>query len=153
MLPEGTLLVKKIYDREDCVLLVSIVVSGQERVGIHRPQMCLTGQGFSIAGESSETFSWQSDTVVMRHLQIGLPMMPGLSGHYYYWFTDGQEETDSHWKRLYIETAARLFGSNIPRWAYVSVAITPDTKKPQSADLDEFMLSLKKSVDKKAAAK
>ena len=39
-------------------VLLSIVLSGRDRTSIHRPELCLVGQGWTINGSSSHRFSY-----------------------------------------------------------------------------------------------
>ena len=50
LLPADTILLRKQYTKPSGKrLFVTIVLSGKERVSIHRPQICLVGQGNEIA--------------------------------------------------------------------------------------------------------
>jgi len=54
LLPKDTVLLKKVYHHPNGQsLTVSVVISGTERVSIHRPQMCLVGQGYDIIHEQN----------------------------------------------------------------------------------------------------
>ncbi|MBU1908990.1 MAG: EpsI family protein, partial [Verrucomicrobia bacterium] len=53
LLPDDTIILKKKYaDPLGQVVFVSIVMSGKERASIHRPQVCLVGQGNEIVRSS-----------------------------------------------------------------------------------------------------
>jgi exosortase len=41
-------------------VFLSIVLSGRDRTSIHRPEICLVGQGWTIAGRARHDFSWPS---------------------------------------------------------------------------------------------
>jgi exosortase len=48
---------ESLHDRRQQVF-VSIVLSGRDRTSIHRPELCLVGQGWTIAGRELHQFNW-----------------------------------------------------------------------------------------------
>jgi exosortase len=48
-----------LHNLNDRVFL-SIVLSGRDRTSIHRPEICLVGQGWTITGRARHEFSWPS---------------------------------------------------------------------------------------------
>lgn len=137
MLPAGTIMSKKMYSHNDAQVLVTVVISGYERVGIHRPQMCLAGQGWVLLGEDSQIVELQKDMFRIRRLQITRPGRHGGISNYYYWFTDGLRTTDSHWLRMIYQTIDRVWRGKVPRWAYISIAPSHglNTLRPDELEL------------------
>jgi len=126
ILPEDTVLEKKCYAHPSGrVLTVSVVVSGRERVSIHRPQICLVGQGFDI--------------VRARRVAVDLPERPPLDltvldirsqtrtgrpaeSVYAYWFTARGVETASHLVRMLRSGWDRITRNRARRWAYLAIS-------------------------------
>ena len=146
LLPKGTTLTKRLYSKQNQQCLVSIVISGYERVGIHRPQMCLTGQGFTILREDSKLISGlYPQELRIRHLSISQTRQPGTTSDYYYWFTDGTKNTDSHLRRTLMSTVDRVIKGKASRWAYVTIAPLPGRNRLPSKDLKTFIQALTNS--------
>ena len=110
---------------------VSIVLSGAESRSIHRPEVCLTGQGWSIVG--SQVIPVQvapGRTLWVRDLTLAgeFPQADGkstrLRTHYVYWFVGSDFNTPSHFDRLWHSTCDAVFRNVNHRWAYVSIMAT-----------------------------
>lgn len=114
---------------------VSIVLSGAESRSIHRPEVCLTGQGWTIT--SSQIIPVEiapGHTLKVKDLGIegtftrkdGKPQR--LRSHYVYWFAGTDFDTPSHFERLWHSTCDAVLHNINHRWAYVSVmaAVTED---------------------------
>ncbi len=130
MLPADTVLVRKLYScRGKPNLAVSIVISSSEEVSIHRPQMCLTGQGYDISSEET----WSIPLLGRQPLQVRLLSLFNLrqitgnrkavvQSFYAYWFVSKGYETPSSAWRIFYATWDRVFRGHVSRWAYVSIA-------------------------------
>ena len=108
-------------------VFLSIVLSGRDRTSIHRPELCLVGQGWTIRGQTSHRFSYPGHpdetfpaTVlrVQRHLQTpqGAVVVPQLV---VYWFASGDGVVATHWQRLAHDAWNRVVHARADRWAYV----------------------------------
>ncbi len=53
---------ESLHDRNQQVF-ISIVLSGRDRTSIHRPELCLVGQGWTINGRGEHRFEWPQDKV------------------------------------------------------------------------------------------
>lgn len=107
-------------------VLISIVLSGRDRSSIHRPEICLVGQGWSIRGEREHRFvypersgvAFPSTVLQLEHRATpGAATEPQLAA---YWFVGGGRVVRTHWARIGWDIWARLRGRPI-RWAYVIV--------------------------------
>jgi hypothetical protein len=114
---------------------VSIVLSGAESRSIHRPEVCLTGQGWTIAGSRIVPVEISPGRVLnVKDLSIegiftskdGKPQR--LRSHYVYWFVGTEFDTPSHFERLWRSTCDSVLHNINHRWAYVSVmaSVTED---------------------------
>ena len=129
-LPPDTWLARRKYrNAEGAEVTVTLVLSGMEQVSLHRPQMCLAGQGFDMAGEKTVRFGGNGrESLDIRLLEIHRrSQMPygsrmEWSGYYAYWFTDGRHVTPYHLVRMFYAASDRIFAGKAPRWAYVAIS-------------------------------
>jgi hypothetical protein len=118
-------------DRRRDVFL-SIVVSGRDRTSIHRPELCLAGQGWTIdevaqhafhaaAAEGAEAGEFEATLLrVRRELPTsrGRIITPQLVA---YWFVNGDSVVSSHWQRFIHDVWNRVARARADRWAYVLI--------------------------------
>ncbi len=136
LLPADTLLVKKRYRNADGrQIFASVVLSGKERSSIHRPEVCLVGQGSEISGRFVMPVQVPShgelDTMVVNllHHRKGPGGQDVQSGSYYaYWFVGNGRETPYHWQRMWWMASDRIFHNRAHRWAYIAVTGNRDLK-------------------------
>ncbi len=116
---------------------VSVVVAGRSRLSIHRPELCLPAQGFSMS------------TRAEAEILPGLPMalfslqrkgQPGTSG-FAYVFLNARGATISNLHRVVGDSLERSLYNRIPRWAMVTVSSSRyDFRTPEGeAALRRFM--------------
>lgn len=108
-------------------VFLSIVLSGRDRTSIHRPELCITGQGWSIASQSAHRFELNGAggitlPVTMLHLEQDDPRsgrrVPALLA---YWFVNSERVVSTHWERMLWGAWDRLRHGRADRWAYVLV--------------------------------
>lgn len=125
-------------------LFVSLIITGNERSGIHRPEWCLPGQGYRVLGS--------------RRLAVPLPNRGSLpvtlieleSGDssrtpsaYAYWFVSRGRVTARHLERFMMITSDSIFRGVNPRWAYLSVAgVHPPESDEHVARMSEFIAGI-----------
>jgi len=141
ILPADTEFAKKLYtDASNDQINTQIVLSGAEKRSIHRPEVCLPGQGWTI--KSSETLpiplkSGHNLNVTM--LRIARPFIQGketgeLNALFLYWFVGHGTTTPSHLMRVARTSLDVLLHNVNHRWAYVIVSapvlegVTPQGK-------------------------
>lgn len=109
-------------------LFVSVVLSGRERSSIHRPQRCLTAQGYQIMDSRVARLELPErnlDAMVLSLLyrQTGAGgTVTADSGHFAYWFVGRERETPYHLGRMFWMAWDRLVNGVAHKWAYVSIA-------------------------------
>lgn len=129
-LPRDTTYGRKRYTAKDQFTAdLSIVLMGRDRTSIHKPQYCLTGQGFSI--EKTER-----DKIPMTHPHpYDLPVMKLTTrkafphegqkieavGMYVYWFVSEDQLTEDHLERMWWMARDMVRTGTLKRWAYVTV--------------------------------
>lgn len=136
VLPPDTGYSRKLYvplhDPQKAVLL-SIVLSGRDRTSIHRPEVCLVGQGWTIAGFATRTFRYPPGTgtvgrepgafpaaVLQVKREVPAPRGPVLVPQLVaYWFVGADEIVATHWQRLARDAWNRVVHARADRWAYV----------------------------------
>jgi exosortase len=133
ILPPDTGFSRKNYafvaDRKSDVA-VSIVLSGRDRTSIHRPELCLVGQGWTIDGATQHAFGFPSGnsapastfpaTLLRVRREFSSPrgkvVVPQIV---VYWFVSGDVVVSSHWKRFVHDAWNRVTRARADRWAYV----------------------------------
>lgn len=132
MLPADTGLVRKYYAREGNLdgLHATIVLSGDDRSSIHRPQVCMTAAGNEIdkertiriplAGRDHPLEVMVLDMVKTYPRPDGTPA--ALYSYYAYWFVGKDRETASHLERMFWMGYDRVFRGISHRWAYIALA-------------------------------
>lgn len=130
LLPADTVLARKLYrSATHPPLLVTIVINSSEEVSIHRPEMCLTGQGYDIAGEQTRAIAIPGRPPLRVHVmdlfsrrQVAGARLIETPMFYAYWFTSRSRETPSSVWRIVDATWQRVVFGRVYRWAYVAVS-------------------------------
>lgn len=126
MLPADTGYARKLYvslDDRRHEVFVSVVLSGQDRSSIHRPELCLVGQGWSIMGQERRRFGDAVPATVLQLEQAGVTAagerwrVPAL---FAYWFVGRDQVVASTAERMGHAALNRL-RLRPDRWAYVVV--------------------------------
>jgi hypothetical protein len=109
-------------------VFLSIVLSGHDRTSIHRPELCLVGQGWTIRGSFTHRFDYPGDgrgfpaTVLRVEKEIatgtGRVLVPQLVAYY---FVGGDTVVASHWHRIATDAWNRVAHGRADRWAYVLI--------------------------------
>ena len=129
-LPADTTYARRYYEAPDRFgLQLNVVLMGQDRTSIHRPEICLTGQGWTI--ERSELL----EIPVGGSQPYGLPVMrliasrsfrapdgqtTTLKAVYVYWFVADGQVTARHGERMWWMARDLLGRGILQRWAYVA---------------------------------
>lgn len=111
----------------DRQVLLSVVLSGRDRTSIHRPELCLVGQGWTIYGTASHRFGYPGhpgadfDATVLRVRREragarGAGAPPELVA---YWFVGGDRVVASQGERMLRDAWSRVVRGRADRWAYV----------------------------------
>lgn len=108
-------------------VFLSIVLSGRDRTSIHRPELCVTGQGWTIKGSFEHRFGYPGQpgaglpaTVLRLEQEVGRDgrMVPSLLA---YWFVSSNRVVATHVERMLLGAWDRLRYGRADRWAYVLV--------------------------------
>ncbi|HLP25841.1 MAG TPA: exosortase-associated EpsI family protein, partial [Acidobacteriota bacterium] len=128
MLPLDTGYSRKNYvslrDKRQQVFL-SIVLSGRDRTSIHRPELCLVGQGWTIREAGTHVFVAGGVRVpaTVLHVERDVTNARGevakLPALLVYWFVGADRIVASHWERVFYTSLDRVRHLQAHRWAYV----------------------------------
>lgn len=127
-LPKDTTYGQRRYFREDGFWLDNMVVlMGADRTSIHKPQFCLTGQGFRIVSE--ETDSIEVARPVPYQLPVKKLTLAGqvqqdgrrqdVGGVFVYWFVSEDNLSAEHGERMWRMSYDLVRTGVLERWAYV----------------------------------
>lgn len=132
VLPADTQGARRLYqDKAGNQLYCSIVLAGRDVTSIHRPEVCLPGQGWRIQSQYVETVPVPSAPNarlgIMRMNSVrevpssrGGPSVPMYSV-FAYWFVGKDIVTPHHWERILRNTWDRVFHNTNHRWAYILI--------------------------------
>lgn len=149
LLPADTLIVKRAYrtpgrpvEQRDLVH-ATLVIAGNDSRSIHRPEVCLDGQGWTITDSRVREVKLLSGEVVrVRDLSIQRETLLGdgtklpLRAHYIYWFVGADLSTPSNLERQLISLRDSVLRNVNHRWAYPSVMarVTDNLSSQQSGE-------------------
>ncbi len=108
-------------------VLLSIVLSGRDRSSIHRPELCVEGQGWTIKDSFLHRFPGllpggaDLPATVLRLEQTGTKLGQPVPALVAYWFVSSEDVVASHWERMAQGAWARLRHGRADRWAYILV--------------------------------
>lgn len=150
LLPSDTEVLKKEYrNARGQRIYASIVMSGRERASIHRPQVCLVGQGNEIEQSSvlHVPMEGRDDLGVMvldmlRRWRTPDGRQNEYKTYYAYWFVGKGRETPYHSMRMFWMAADRVLYNRSHRWAYISVSGDRDAEASYRGEVTAFIREL-----------
>ncbi|MES2595852.1 MAG: exosortase/archaeosortase family protein [Verrucomicrobiota bacterium] len=133
LLPEDTQMLKMQYrspglpqDRD--LAQVTLVLAGAERRSIHRPEVCLDGQGWTLVDSTTIPVEITpgrtlevKDLLVEREIRLNDGKTKVLRAHYVYWFIGTDVTTPSNAMRVWLSTWDNIARNVNHRWAYASI--------------------------------
>jgi uncharacterized protein DUF3485 len=134
LLPADTIIVKRDYHTPGHaikaldIVHASLVIAGNDSRSIHRPEVCLDGQGWTITDSrvrevkllSGEVLSVR-DLAIQREVLLGNGTKLPLRAHYVYWFVGADITTTSNFERQLLSFRDNILRNTNHRWAYPSV--------------------------------
>lgn len=112
---------------------ITTVLMGTDRTSIHKPQICLTGQGWAIDATKSTVETIRMERPVPYELPVNKLIatkqfadpqgrVQNVSCLYIYWYVDDQHMTADYRKwMLWWMPQDLLLNGRLQRWAYISV--------------------------------
>lgn len=118
---------------------VTLVLAGAERRSIHRPEVCLTGQGWTLLGSETVEIEVRAgerlrvkDLLIEKAVQLPGGGTRAMRAHYLYWFIGTDVTTPSHFERIWLTTWDSVTRNVNHRWAYASVlALVTESFTPE----------------------
>ena len=161
MLPGDTQFAKKIYqDLRGDTLTAQVVLSGGEKRSIHRPEICLPAQGWTIrSGEVVPITLANGRTLEVMKLTLTrqVEVAPGenrtLKSYFLYWFVGKDTTTPYHWVRLAKTNWDMVTKKLQHRWAYVIVSASVFEGFRSDAKTDQQTLDTLKDFIQQAVPK
>ena len=146
ILPKDTEFAKKRYNGFDLPeITTEIVLSGAQRQSIHRPQVCLVGQGWTIQKEETIPITLADGRVQKVRKLTLVRTQDGVQivGYFIYWFIGKDKTTDDHLQRIFLTSWDRIVHRVNHRWAYVIVdAILPPEPKVSAGERQKMLSDL-----------
>lgn len=130
LLPKDTSYAQRLYTATDGFRVnANIILMGMDRTSIHKPEFCLTGQGWNTPKKETvnipipgphpyrlQVAKW----TLTKFVEDNQGQKQEVCGLYVFWFVAKNEETVSHWQRIWWLTRDLLTTGVLQRWAYVS---------------------------------
>jgi EpsI family protein len=155
-LPADTDGVRRLYtDPNGRTVYCSVVLAGRDVTSIHRPELCLTGQGWKLDPAKTEHIPVPAAAGgvidVSRMNAVNTVPTPGGSSQanavFVYWFVGKDRMTPYHWQRILWTTEDRVLHNRNHRWAYFLISVISSSQRaehdPKGADEDSMQLARK----------
>lgn len=154
VLPPDTDGARRTYtDRNGRSIYCTVVLAGRDVTSIHRPEVCLTGQGWKLQGLQTEKITVPQvaggDLTVSRmNAENTLHLTNGQTTKAYsifvYWFVGKDRTTPHHWQRIWWTTVDRVLRNRNHRWAYflINTIVTADEAGPDPTATQEAAMKL-----------
>lgn len=151
-LPPDTTYARRQYISEDNAssFQVNVVMMGRDRSSIHKPQICLSGQGWTIDSEAEDSVLLAGDfpgPLPVYKIEASQERM--LDGRekqtvraiYTYWFVADGSITARHSERMLWSMGELFKTGTLQRWAYVSVLgfCLPGQEEKTYREMKEFI--------------
>ena len=142
VLPGDTAGARRVYaDVLSNQVACTIILAGKDVTSVHRPEMCLTGQGWQMQEEHVESVS---DPAVpggkielmrmnaTRQVRLTNGQTREIRSIFAYWFIGKNRMTAHHWQRILWNAQDRILHNTNHRWAYILIhaPVTADTSPP-----------------------
>ncbi len=151
-MPQDTSVAQRRYTAADGYpILVNAVLMGADRTSLHKPEFCLTGQGWLIDDSKTVTTSIpmqlpQPYDLPVRRFTVTreVPVhdkQETFKGVYIFWFVADNELAANHWRRNWSMARQVLTTGVLQRWAYVAcfAACHPGEEEATSQRLEKFI--------------
>jgi hypothetical protein len=129
-LPKDTSFAQRLYTAPDGLeVMANMVLMGDDRTSIHRPDYCLPGQGWQIVGQTPEKIPVAGTPpyalpvqkwTVHNTLTTAEGQKVAVSGLYVFWFVAENNETDDYTAIQKSILYHLLRHGVLERWTYVS---------------------------------
>ena len=145
ILPADTQGTRRVYtDKNGAEVYCSVILEGSDVTSIHRPELCLTGQGWMFEGVHVETIPVQGApggllrmTCMDSKRTFKLPQGGTTEARavFAYWFVGKGRLTPYHWQRILFTTKDRVLRNRNVRWAYFLIYAPLATERDGQVEL------------------
>ena len=156
VLPKDTSYAQRLYTTTNGFWAnANIILMGMDRTSIHKPDFCLPGQGWRIDQKATVNISipgthpYQlrvAKWTITNTLKNADGQQQEVHGLYVFWFVARNEQTDSHWQRIWWLTRDLLTTGALQRWAYVSYFSAGFAPDQEDAAFDQIKKLIVASV-------
>lgn len=138
-LPKDTTLLKRTYSSADGTsLLLTVVIGGRNRGSIHRADLCLPTQGFSMEKSELIALDLGVKNIVAQCITAAQPGFSPFS--LIYWMESESRTTCSHTERIWLDIWDRSVNNMINRWVMISISISGGIDAPGNRQrLEKFL--------------
>ena len=148
-LPGDTGILKRMYYPEFATtsdearqrsILATLILSGTDRRSLHRPEVCLDGQGWEIWDRKVETLQIGEETLEVMDFYLRKKVhqedgtLKPVRAHYIYWWVGKSTSTPLDFERILITVMDNMFRNINNRWGYPSVMVNVDLESGESAE-------------------
>jgi exosortase len=140
-LPKDTAILKRNYRSADGLqYAVSVVIAGRNRGSLHRAELCLPAQGYTMldAGRVPLRLA-DGQTVTVRKLDAQHSGAAPIC--LLYWFLSRERTCCSHTQRILTDVWDRSIHNRINRWVMVAVNVSSGLDSPESVERFEAFLA------------
>ena len=133
LLPKDTEGSRRLFkDKNGHELFCSVVLAGRDVTSIHRPELCLPGQGWKIQNEFTQPIPVATApggmlNVMRMNAARSIPLPDGQTiqarSIFVYWFVGKDRVTPYHWQRIYWTAKDRVLYNTNHRWAYILIDV------------------------------
>ena len=147
ILPPDTQFRRRLYRASSgAEFLVSVVIGGETKNSIHRPELCLPAQGYLMSNPHDVVAAGRPFHVVEIRPPGG---QPGTMA--YTFFNQDGLRTASHLRRIFVDVWDRSFHNRIDRWVMLTVHVSAPngfscTSPLNRAQLDDLLKRLSEGL-------
>lgn len=138
------------YDAMGDVFRVTVVINGNSRQSIHRPEICLPAQGFSMENSRVEHFQLADGGSLPMHC-VDLRRRDSTSANRMgqgYFFASARNRVGTHYARMFLNIRDRALLGVVTRWAMVTVFCEEPLASPpeRRAATERFVSQLEQAL-------
>lgn len=139
-LPRDTTIIKRNYRAPDgLVYAFSVVIGGRQRNSIHRAELCMPAQGFTMLDAQVMALHLANGRVI-KVRKIDAQRGGGAPLTLIYWFTSRERECCSHAERILLDVWDRSIHNRINRWVMLAANVVGGVETPESVERLEAFL-------------
>ena len=149
------------YERAEYVnisgrkLTCSIVLAGADRRSIHRPEVCLPAQGWTIKSASFVTIAVEGGhqipakrLLLSRQIELRDGSQGEIKAYSYYWFVGNDVVTADQKERVLLTAVDNILRNVNHRWAYITVmSWITDTLEPGGTTEEEAQETIESFIN------